>query len=154
LRHAILVLGSLLAASPLARAARAQGAPLHAVRTAHAPVIDGRLAEPEWQTAMPDDHFAQTFPHSGRTPSQRTEIAANLARRDADVETDWVAVGIDSRHDHASFIFLVTAAGEQRDAAGYDDVQLCWDWDAVWASAVSIDAGGASPTTPFATSPW
>jgi hypothetical protein len=141
---------------------------LVAVRVDHAPVVDGRLDDPAWQRATPSDAFTQTFPHHGAAPSERTEvrvvyddaavyvgirawdshpegIVARLTRRDRDIESDFVAIGIDSRHSHSTaFVFGLNAAGVQYDYLAYDDTNMSSDWDAVWDGATSRDAEGWS----------
>ncbi|HYV46212.1 MAG TPA: DUF5916 domain-containing protein [Myxococcaceae bacterium] len=68
---------------------------------------------------------------------------ARLTRRDRDVGSDSVQVDLDSRGDHReAFHFEVSAAGVQRDAIRTGDQALNFDWDAVWTSAVRVDAEG------------
>jgi hypothetical protein len=141
---------------------------VHAVRTTTPPTIDGRLDDAAWAAATPDDRFLQSQPQNGRPPSERTDVRivydddamyvgvhcyddepdkvrARLTRRDRDVEADWVAIGFDSRHDHASgYAFLLNAAGVQTDFLLYDDTSASSDWDAVWDGAVARDASGWS----------
>jgi hypothetical protein len=93
---------------------------VHAARAATAPVIDGRL----------DD----------RDPSA---IVRQLSRRDVAVEADAFVVYLDPHHDHLTGAqFGVSAAGVQRDALICNDQFLDATWDAVWASAVSVDERG------------
>jgi len=141
---------------------------VHAVRTDAPPVIDGRLDDAAWQAAPPDDRFVQGAPQNGKPASERTEIrivydddavyvavhafdsqperiVSRLTRRDKDVEADWVAIGFDSRHDHASgYAFLLNAAGVQTDLMLYEDTNQSSDWDAVWDGAVGRDEQGWS----------
>src|SRR3954468_1935678 len=137
-----------------------------AVRTPTAPAIDGRLDDAVWNLAQPDDRFTQRFPRDGAAPAHRTtlrvlyndsaiyvgvrmeddeadKIVARLARRDHVVESDFVTIGLDSRHDHSTgYFFTLNAAGVQLDGTFYDDNSVTYDWDAVWEGAVSRDAGG------------
>jgi uncharacterized protein DUF5916/cellulose/xylan binding protein with CBM9 domain len=139
---------------------------ISAVRAARAPVIDGRLDDEVWAIAPPDDRFTQTQPDEGKPPSERTEvrvayddrnvyfgvrcfdsepdqISSKLTRRDRDIETDWLALYIDSRHDHSSaLIFQLSPAGVQVDGEMYNDTQYSPDWDGVWSGAVSTDDQG------------
>jgi hypothetical protein len=141
---------------------------IHAVRTDAPPAIDGRLDDAAWQAATPDDRFVQAEPQNGRPASERTEvrivyddraiyvgvrcfdrepdkIVSRLTRRDRQIEADWVAIGFDSRLDHASaYAFMINAAGVQTDVLLYDDTSSSADWDAVWDGAVARDAGGWS----------
>ncbi len=139
-----------------------------AVRAARPPVIDGRLDDAVWATAPADDRFTQITPREGSPPSERTElrvlfddghvyfavrcfdrepdkIASRLTRRDRDIEADWLAITIDSRHDHNSArFFQLSPAGVQVDGEMFNDNQLTYDWDGVWRGAVSTDDGGWS----------
>jgi hypothetical protein len=141
---------------------------MHAVRTTTPPTIDGRLDDVAWQAATPDDRFVQMEPQNGRPASERTEvrivyddhaiyvgirchdrepdrIVSRLTRRDRQIEADWIAIGFDSRHEHASaYAFMLNAAGVQSDLLLYDDTNASTDWDAVWDGAVARDAGGWS----------
>ena len=59
------------------------------------------------------------------------------------VEADAFVVYLDPHHDHLTGAqFGVSAAGVQRDALIYNDQFLDATWDAVWASAVSVDEQG------------
>ena len=129
---------------------------LEAHRTDKPPVIDGKLDDPCWADAVPDDSFRQRYPRDGDAPTQKTtirvvyddtaiyigvrmedtepeRIVARLARRDRQIESDQLGVALDSRHDHTTaYAFYLNAAGVQSDALLYDDNQLDLDWDAVW----------------------
>jgi hypothetical protein len=135
-------------------------------RAAAPPIIDGRLDEPAWAAAAPEARFVQVFPHEGGAPTERTEvrvlyddtavyvgircldsaaqgIVARMTRRDRDIETDAVAIAIDSQQDRrTAFLFQLSAAGVQLDGMFYDDQNLNLDWDAVWDGATSVDAQG------------
>ncbi len=51
------------------------GAPhTHAVRTTHAPTIDGRLDEDAWKAAVAVDTFTQQYPLDGKPPSEHTAM--------------------------------------------------------------------------------
>ncbi len=141
---------------------------IHATRTSEAPVIDGRLDEAPWLAATVDDRLTQAFPRDGAAPSERTEIrilyddraiyvgvraldsdprgiVSKLARRDVEVEADFIGIAFDSRLDHASaYAFVLNAAGVQMDFQLYDDTNASYDWDAVWDGAVARDAQGWS----------
>ena len=137
-----------------------------AVRAERPPKIDGHFDDPVWAHAPSDDHFTQQFPDEGKPPTERTEfrvaydddnlyvavscfdsradkLAARLTRRDRDIEADWLALYIDSRHDHSSgLIFQLSAAQVQVDGELFNDTGYSPDWDAVWNGAVAHDAKG------------
>ena len=140
----------------LAHAIRRQG-PIH---------VDGHLDDGAWQAAPSHADFWQRQPKEGQAPTYRTEfrivyddraiyvalrafdpdpaaIRARLHRRDLDSHADWMGVILDSYHDRrTAFGFAVNAAGVQRDVLLYDDSSEDSGWDAVWSSAVAIDADG------------
>ena len=141
---------------------------LAAHRTEKPPKIDGKLDDPAWADATPDDSLRQRYPHDGDEPTQRTvvrvlyddtsvyvgvrmedrdpaRIVARLARRDRQIESDMLGIAFDSRHDHATaYAFYLNAAGVQSDGLMYDDTEYTQDWDAVWDGATSIDDQGWS----------
>lgn len=128
--------------------------------------LDGRLDEPAWQRARPATDFVQMQPEPGRPGSEHTEarvlvdgryvyvgmrmhdrqagaIQARLARRDANVSSDWAAVAFDSYMDRrTAFAFMVNAAGVKRDELFFNDTNQSRSWDAVWDVAVSRDEDG------------
>jgi hypothetical protein len=128
--------------------------------------IDGRLDEPGWRTAPAAGGFRQVEPHEGADATEPTElrvlfdetalyvgarltdhdpggIARQRSRRDALVEADRFTLYLDPNHDHLTGVaFTVTAAGVQRDTAVSNDIVEDESWDAVWASAVTVDEGG------------
>ncbi len=139
-----------------------------AVRAAQPVTIDGRLDDRVWVDAPAATDFIQRDPDEGQPATEKTElrvayddtalfvgvrlhdreagrIARQLSRRDRDAEADQFSLYLDPHHDHLTgAIFRVTAAGVQADAVLFNDA---WDddaWDAVWESAVSIDADGWS----------
>ncbi len=137
-----------------------------AVRAAAPPDIDGRLDDPVWSAAPTVSGLLQREPDEGQPASEDTEvriaydddalylaallrdrtpgaIVRQLSRRDAAVEADAFVLFLDPHHDGLTGAqFGVSAAGVQRDALIYNDSFLDTTWDAVWASAVSVDAGG------------
>ena len=141
---------------PVVRAARATGAI----------AIDGRLDDLAWQGVPVAASFLQRDPSEGEPASEPTElriayddvalyvgarlrddeprrIARQLSRRDDIVEADSFSLYLDPHHDHVTgALFQVSAAGVQRDAALYDDNFENPSWDAVWQSAVTLDAEG------------
>lgn len=138
-----------------------------AQRIAQAPVIDGQLTEPLWQTLPLLDGFVQYIPRNGEPASQRSEVRVGyddealyigamlyddapdsvlteLSNRDNldDALADQFSVHISPYDDGAnSYYFWVSASDVQADrrysATGSDD-----SWDAVWQSHVSRNAQG------------
>jgi hypothetical protein len=146
--------------------ATAAGQPLPALHIVEPVTVDGRLDEAAWRQVEPVSDFKQVQPDEGDDASERTEvrllyddaalyvgfrnfdahaadIVARLARRDDDTAADSVTVQLDTRGDHAAaFTFCVNAANVQRDAIRTGDDVYSYDWDAIWTSAVSVDAEG------------
>ena len=133
-----------------------------AVRTPEPPVIDGRVEDEVWSRANVIDTFLQRRPDEGEAASERTEvrilyddqalyisfiaydanpegIVRRLSRRDRDVPSDKVSIGIDSDFDRkTAFIFEVNAAGVMRDFFMYDDGnEVDMNWDAIWYAEVA-----------------
>jgi hypothetical protein len=139
---------------------------LNAVRTTQPPALDGRLDDAAWSAAPVADGFVQARPASGAAATQPTEVrvvyddgaiyvaarmhdahpdslVGRLARRDADVYSDWFAVSIDSYHDRrTAFVFAVNPRGVKRDATITGDDSSDDGWDAVWHAAVRADSAG------------
>ncbi|HEY6952852.1 MAG TPA: DUF5916 domain-containing protein [Bacteroidota bacterium] len=138
-----------------------------AVRTPTPPTIDGRLNDPVWQLARPETTFTQYEPIEGAPPNEKTEIrflyddqalyvacrmydpepdkiVARLARRDDEVESDYVSLRIDSYEDNQTdFEFTVSAAGVKTDILEFDDgLRQDASWDVVWDVRTSIDSEG------------
>ena len=136
---------------------------------ATAPVtLDGRLDEPDWRAAPVASGFLQRDPDQGQPATEPTElrllfddhalyvgarlfdreperIVRQLSRRDALAEADTFTLYLDPHRDRRTGVVLqVSAAGVQRDAAIYDDNFEDDLWDAVWESAVRVDAEGWS----------
>ena len=127
--------------------------------------IDGQLDEDAWANAAVAKDFIQLEPIPGKKESTKTEVrilydntgiyvsgtmteasidsvSTELSARDNMGNVDWFGVFIDSYMDGINgFEFIVTAAGVQWDAKasnnGEDD-----EWDAIWESAVSVNADG------------
>ncbi|HUE96049.1 MAG TPA: DUF5916 domain-containing protein, partial [Longimicrobiaceae bacterium] len=109
-----------------------------AVRAPAAPVIDGRLDDPAWQSAPVISGFYQMEPDEGEPVTQRTEvrilyddynlyvgawmydtgpISRRLGRRDsAWPDTDAFILFLDTYHDHrTAYRFTVNPSGTKRD---------------------------------------
>ncbi|HLA69839.1 MAG TPA: DUF5916 domain-containing protein [Bacteroidota bacterium] len=147
-----------------------------AVRTPRPVRIDGVLNETEWQLAKPMTDFTQYDPREGEPPTQQTEvrilydddalyvgwklydtepskIVARLARRDDEVESDWVSIRLDSYHDHqTAFEFTLNAAGVRTDIIQFNDGrEEDASWDVVWdaETAITDDGWSAEMRIPF-----
>ncbi|HTL03730.1 MAG TPA: DUF5916 domain-containing protein, partial [Vicinamibacterales bacterium] len=128
--------------------------------------IDGRLTEPDWVRADAADHFTQRDPDEGKPATERTEIrvlyddeaiyvsarlfdgqpdriVTRLSNRDDPPDADHVSFFFDPRHDLVTgAMFRVSAAGVQADNVISNDTNEDGSWDAVWGSAVAVDAQG------------
>jgi hypothetical protein len=150
-----------------ARAAPPVGPRLAAVRAAVPPVVDGRLDDQVWTTAVGVSDFTQQFPYGGSPPSERTMVkvaydddalyiafdcqqtetplAYRLTRRDRDSESDWVWVHIDSRRDvRTAFFFAVNISGVLADGTLSDGLVTNFEWDENWQAETAANAGGWS----------
>lgn len=130
---------------------------LLAVRTGERLQLDGRLTDIAWEKAAPTRSFTQKFPDEARAPSEPTElrvlyddralyiafdcvqagvpVRGRLARRDRQVEADWVQVAI---NDGAStYEFSVNGAGVLGDGVRFNDTDYSADWDGVWDARVA-----------------
>jgi hypothetical protein len=166
----LLLAGILAAGIPSAALAQAAlpGRQVIAVRAATPPQVDGRLDDAIWATAPAASGFLQRDPVEGQPAvddtivrvaydndalyvaahmldRQPSAIVRQLSRRDAAVDADALILYLDPHHDFLTGAqFGVSAAGVQRDALIYNDNFLDSTWDAVWESAVAIDADGWS----------
>jgi hypothetical protein len=128
--------------------------------------IDGKLDDAAWADAVPVDRFTQRDPEEGRAVSERTEVRVligedalyvgarlydrehskirrRLVRRDEDLASDYLAVLIDSYHDHLTAArFRVNPAGSYDDCAIDTRGNADLSWDPVWEVATSIDSLG------------
>jgi hypothetical protein len=126
------------------------------VRTAVAPVLDGKLDDPEWEKAVPFTDFIQVFPQELGEPSERTEVRVlfddvnlyvafhcfdsqpehidfSLATRDQTLPTDHVALYLDPRRDRRNaHAFIVSAAGTLADALVTQDNEINTGWNGNW----------------------
>ena len=141
------------------------GRVLRGTQAPTAPRMDGSLDDSIWQTVPVATDFTQNYPQRGVPATRRTEarvvfvgdaiyvgmraydspdsILAPLARRDANITSDWMDVMFDSFHDRrTAFHFAVNPAGVKFDMYHYDDSQGDVSWDAVWDVAVARDSLG------------
>jgi hypothetical protein len=147
------------------------------LRTAQAPIIDGRLDDAAWCLAPPRTQFRNFHPRPGSAPSQPTElriahdgrclylayrchdgepgrIRSRLAPRDRAFDDDWVAVIIDASGDGRSAAeLLVNPQGCQLDARiPGDGSGDHFEVDYRFETAARQDSGGwsAEIAVPFA----
>jgi len=131
-----------------------------------APTVDGRLDDAVWNRAPAAGDFVQFAPNAGSPATLRTEtrvayddaavyvavrmydprpdsIVGQLARRDADVHSDWVHVGFDSYHDRrTAYVFGINPRGVKQDIFLYNDGSDDNTWNAVWDGAARVDSLG------------
>lgn len=145
---------------------------LHPVRTPQPPHIDGSLGDPVWSLAQPSTSFTQKFPVERAAPTERTTlrvlydddaiyvafeleqktapIIQRMARRDRDVEADFVSIAIDSRMlGKTAFEFKVNAAGVLSDGIRSNDANIDGDrytpsWDENWDARTVVRRDGWS----------
>ncbi|MBC7894486.1 MAG: carbohydrate binding family 9 domain-containing protein [Cytophagaceae bacterium] len=166
----IVVVGS----APVPRARAQDATPvatrpvIRAPRTTAPLTVDGRLDEPAWDSAGVAGGFIQQFPQANQPSTFPSEarvlvddaalyvgfrftdpapdsLASPLARRDAELYSDWAQVLIDSYLDRrTAFRFSVNPAGVQRDALLTGDQEWNEDlgWDAVWSAESQRDSAG------------
>ncbi|HYR09920.1 MAG TPA: DUF5916 domain-containing protein, partial [Longimicrobium sp.] len=159
-----LTLAALLAAAPAAaqNGAHPTTGPAVSAHRATDVVLDGRLTEAVWSTPDPATGFRQQDPREGE-PASRTEVrfayddgalyvgarmydslgvSRQLARRDADVESDWIQLVFDTYHDHAGRTILqVNPSGVKYDA-GQASPSADPSWDPVWEVETEVDSLG------------
>ncbi len=130
-----------------------------------APVIDGRLDDPVWDTVEWAGDFIQRQPADGEPPTQQSafkvvysddaiyfafrlyddpaQVTSLLARRDY-FPGDWIEVNIDSYFDHrTAYSFTLSLSGTLGDEFISSDGSR-WDssWNPVWTGATQIDDQG------------
>jgi hypothetical protein len=137
---------------------------LHAVRATQSPVVDGDLSDPAWQKAPEFTDFTQHDPDDGKPATMPTSVrivyddhaiyfgvkmadsqkpTGLLARRDSFVQSDFLSINLDPRHDRLSGnAFTLQPAGVQVDTILYNDIGEDGSWDGVWDSAVKIVPDG------------
>ena len=138
-----------------------------AVHRAGPIVLDGKLDEAAWRAAAPITDFTQVDPEEGKPASQRTEVrflydddalyvgakmydtagakgvTTRLVRRDANFDSDYLDIEIDSYHDHLSrAIFQVNPSGAKSDQIGIGPSCCDNSWDPVWEAATHVDDDG------------
>ena len=144
-------------------------APLATARRATGPIrLDGRLDEPDWQSAAPIGPLTQREPIEGQAATEQTEIrilfdelalyigimcheshpratVSTQLLRDANLDVDdRITIVLDPFFDHRNgFFFQVNPAGARSDGQISDNPQdLIRDWDGIWDAAVTRTAEG------------
>ncbi len=133
--------------------------------------LDGKLDDPIWQVAPAATGLRQSQPlhqgdSAGLPATQRTEVRfayddaaiyvgarmfddsgsrgvrTRLARRDADISSDYVQVIFDTYHDHIGRLFFwVNPSGVKQDANGLGGGGDP-SWDPVWEVRTNVDSLG------------
>jgi hypothetical protein len=143
--------------------------PVAAARRATGTIrIDGRLDEPDWDSATPIGPLTQREPEEGRPASEKTDvrvlvddqflyigivclephpggIVSTQLLRDANLDVDdRVTIVVDPFFDHRNgFFFQVNPAGARSDGQISNNAQnLTRDWDGIWDAAVTRTADG------------
>ncbi len=140
---------------------------LRATRVNQAPVIDGKLDEPEWQGAPVGGSLIQYEPAQHVPMSQRTEfrilydekfiylgvwcydsepdkIVARLMERDGPLWLDDNIIFVfDTFRDlRNGYVFFVNPNGARRDGLVIDNVKENHDWRGAWVAQARIDEEG------------
>ena len=150
-----------------------------APRLPGAPVLDGKLDDPVWQSATLLDNFIQYEPDEGVPAEQKTEvrvgydtqnlyfgvrcydsepdkIVAAIRQRDGALDyDDSVRIFLDTFHDRKNaFTFWVNPLGAMTDGVLRNEgEEQSLDWDGLWDAATSRDGEGwtAEIAIPFKT---
>jgi len=134
----------------------------------HAPKIDGRLDDAEWQLAPVQGRFVQREPQFGWAATEPTEfrvlyddktlyigvwaydsdpahIVASEMKRDSRLaKGDQIKITLDTFHDHRNaFYFSTNPLGALKDANSVEEGRtINYDWNAVWENKTSVDDRG------------
>jgi len=142
--------------------------PLAASRASVAPVIDGRLDDAAWKSALKFTDFKTFKPDYGKEPGQKSEayflfdaenfyiafrcydtepggIKANISKRDAMFADDYVAFSVDTFSDgQNAYVLFMNPLGIQGDGLMNSIGNLEPSMDFVWYSKGQIDDQGYS----------
>jgi hypothetical protein len=140
--------------------------PVEAPRTTTPPVIDGKLDDPAWNSALRLTEFKTWQPDYGKDPSQKTEafflfdpenfyvafrsldsepgkIKAAICKRDSMFQDDYIGFIVDTFQDHQNgYLFAVNPLGIQGDGLLNSQGNLEPTLDMVWYSKGQIDDRG------------
>jgi len=138
-----------------------------AYKANRAPIIDGKLDDPAWESANRFTGFKTFIPDFEKDMPQKTiawlsydedylyfafkcfdtepeKIKATISARDKILDDDFICVNLDTHNDQQSlYAFYVNPLGIQADtrfAAGKEDASI----DLVWQSAGKLDSDGYS----------
>jgi hypothetical protein len=142
--------------------------PLVASKASVAPVIDGRLDEGVWETALKFTEFKTYKPDYGKEPGQKTEayflfdaenlyiafrcydtdpglIKANISKRDDMFSDDYVGLCLDTFSDaQNAYLLMVNPLGIQGDGLMNSIGNMEPSMDFIWYSKGQIDDQGYS----------
>jgi hypothetical protein len=145
----------------------AQETNIEATRVILGPVLDGRLNDPVWNSAIPFSGFRMVEPSTGKVPTEKTEvriiydktslyigircydsepekIAANSMQHDNSEERieDQISIILDPFQDKRSgYLFIVNPKGGRSE--GYSTGEhYTLAWDGIWDAKSRIDAYG------------
>jgi hypothetical protein len=131
-----------------------------------APIIDGNITDPEWQTSQQFSDFFSFKPNFGNPASEKTlvritydqkniyvsfkcfdshpnAIMASICKRDGMFGEDWVGICLDTFNDHQSgYTFICNPLGIQGDGIIHKDGNLDASMDMVWHSKGKIENDG------------
>jgi len=140
--------------------------PIRVPRAATPPVIDGKLDDPVWATALKLTDFKTFKPDFGKEPSQKTEgyilyddeniyfgfraydtdpakIKAAISKRDAIDSDDYCGIFMDtSNTSQSAYAFMVNPFGIQADGILNQAGNMDEKFDMVWYSKGQIDDKG------------
>ncbi|MCU0363044.1 MAG: carbohydrate binding family 9 domain-containing protein [Bacteroidales bacterium] len=173
-RRLIILLASLF----LTYAVPGQELRIAALKSATAPLIDGRLDDEVWKNAIPFSEFRMVEPVPGNTPTELTEIsiiytpgsvifgirchdsepgkisALNMMRDKAEEpEEDQVSILLDPFLDkRTGYVFIVNPKGAKSEGFASGE-HLSLGWDGLWDARCTIDDEGwtAEIAIPFLT---
>jgi hypothetical protein len=140
---------------------------LQALRVEQAPILDGHLDEPCWNSGSVLDAFTQVEPIEGIAPTERTEVRFRFTRsrlyigircfdsepnqiratqmqHDGSLEADdLVLVAFDTfDRKRDGYFFAVNPAGARVDGLVENFYEMNRSWDTVWEAKTTIDAHG------------
>jgi len=154
----LLLAGSLFSGTALA--------PMEAPRADKPPLVDGKLDDPAWQSALRMGDFKTWQPDYGKEPRQKTEayllydaenfyvafrcydtepnkIKGNISKRDAMFSDDYAGFLLDMFNDRQNaYTFMINPLGIQGDGICNSDGNVDDKFDMVWYSKGQIDDQG------------
>ncbi len=140
--------------------------PLEAPRTVAPPVIDGKLDDPAWNSALRLTEFKTWQPDYGKDPSQKTEalflfdpenfyvafrgfdtepgrVKAAICKRDTMFQDDYIGFFVDTFQDHQNaYCFMVNPLGIQGDGLLNSQGNMESTLDLIWYSKGQVDDQG------------